>query len=152
MGIDLPSRYVSRWDNDHGSLAYTVTADAMKTRVQTWDLISATQTSQRRLEAEPLLSSRSVAVGKRPSTYRIAKDAYSAEGVGVFFRGLGICSARAFFVNAVQWAVSRQSSHIDHNADKKKGIRMDDETTNSLNCYLIATTYQKQFFRVASKS
>ena len=52
----------------------------------------------------------------RPSTYQIAKGAYLAEGAGVFFRGLGICSARAFFVNAVQWAVSKLRSLP--NADK----------------------------------
>lgn len=107
MGIYFPSRYVPRRHTYHGSLAHSLTIDAMKTRVQTWDLICASQTSQQRLEAEPLLPSQSAAVGKRPSTYRIAKDAYAAEFVGVFFRGLGICSARAFFVNAVQWAVSR---------------------------------------------
>lgn len=36
---------------------------------------------------------------------QIAKHAYQTEGAGVFFRGLGICSVRAFIVNAVQWAV-----------------------------------------------
>jgi len=41
----------------------------------------------------------------RPSTFRIAQQAYRQEGLGVFFRGLGVCSARAFIVNAVQWAV-----------------------------------------------
>lgn len=35
----------------------------------------------------------------------IARQAYQAEGLAVFFRGLGICSVRAFIVNAVQWAV-----------------------------------------------
>jgi solute carrier family 25 (mitochondrial carnitine/acylcarnitine transporter), member 20/29 len=35
----------------------------------------------------------------------IAKDAYKRGGVQVFFRGLTICSVRAFFVNAAQWAV-----------------------------------------------
>ncbi|KAJ8116380.1 hypothetical protein OPT61_g2189 [Boeremia exigua] len=36
---------------------------------------------------------------------QIAKHAYQTEGAGVFFRGLGICSVRAFIVNAVQWAM-----------------------------------------------
>ena len=39
------------------------------------------------------------------SAVQIAKHAYQTEGAGVFFRGLGICSVRAFIVNAVQWAV-----------------------------------------------
>ncbi|KAG9190390.1 hypothetical protein G6011_08478 [Alternaria panax] len=41
----------------------------------------------------------------RLSSVEIAKQAYRTEGAGVFFRGLGICSIRAFVVNAVQWAV-----------------------------------------------
>jgi solute carrier family 25 carnitine/acylcarnitine transporter 20/29 len=39
------------------------------------------------------------------SSIQIARQAYQTEGVRVFFRGLGICSIRAFVVNAVQWAV-----------------------------------------------
>ncbi|KAF2711670.1 mitochondrial carrier [Pleomassaria siparia CBS 279.74] len=42
---------------------------------------------------------------KRLSTFEVARNAYQTEGTGVFFRGLGICSIRAFVVNAVQWAV-----------------------------------------------
>ena len=32
----------------------------------------------------------------------ITKEAYREGGIPIFFRGLGICSARAFVVNAVQ--------------------------------------------------
>ncbi|KAF7943419.1 hypothetical protein EAE96_011345 [Botrytis aclada] len=35
---------------------------------------------------------------------KIARLAYRNEGMGVFFRGLGVCSLRAFIVNAAQWA------------------------------------------------
>jgi len=35
----------------------------------------------------------------------MARIAYREEGLAVFFRGLGVCSVRAFIVNAVQWAV-----------------------------------------------
>lgn len=98
-------------------LADTISADAIKTRVQTWDLRAPSQTSQLHQEAQSLLPSRDPPVSKvlasqRPRTYRIARDAYMAEGTGVFFRGLGICSARAFFVNAVQWAVSMTISRV----------------------------------------
>lgn len=41
----------------------------------------------------------------RKSATQIARETYRAEGAGAFFRGLGVCSARAFVVNAVQWAV-----------------------------------------------
>lgn len=99
-----------------GGLAGVVTwasifpLDAIKTRVQTWDLLPhAHGTLIERTEAQALLSAQQDVTSKismRPSTFRIARQAYEAEGAGVFFRGLGICSARAFVVNAVQWAVS----------------------------------------------
>lgn len=42
---------------------------------------------------------------KRLGALEIARNSYRSDGVGVFFRGLGVCSVRAFIVNAVQWAV-----------------------------------------------
>ncbi|KAK4903429.1 hypothetical protein LTR27_000360 [Elasticomyces elasticus] len=93
-----------------GGLAGVVTwtsifpMDALKTRVQTWDLVSHNQPPHVGV-AQPLLGGQSLATPLRPSTLRIAKDMYAAEGVSVFFRGLGICDVRAFIVNAVQWAV-----------------------------------------------
>jgi solute carrier family 25 carnitine/acylcarnitine transporter 20/29 len=47
----------------------------------------------------------SAVVPLRQSTLAITLNMYRAEGLSVFFRGLGICSVRAFIVNAVQWAV-----------------------------------------------
>ncbi|KAF3389641.1 Solute carrier family 25 member 45 [Penicillium rolfsii] len=38
------------------------------------------------------------------NSYQMAREVYRAEGMGAFYRGLGICSIRAFIVNAVQWA------------------------------------------------
>lgn len=98
-----------------GGLAGVVTwasifpLDVIKTRVQTWDLSPPSANP----EAQPLLSRQPAAaaaapniVTSRPSTYNIALTTYQHQGLSPFFRGLGICSARAFFVNAVQWAVS----------------------------------------------
>jgi solute carrier family 25 carnitine/acylcarnitine transporter 20/29 len=75
--------------------------DVIKTRVQTQmmqqpDLI-------RHGEQAALL--RPEARRTQLTSLQIARHAYQTEGVGVFFRGLGICSVRAFVVNAVQWAV-----------------------------------------------
>ncbi|TAQ84714.1 hypothetical protein B7494_g6953 [Chlorociboria aeruginascens] len=42
---------------------------------------------------------------KRLGAMEIARNAYKTEGGSVFFRGLMICSVRAFIVNAAQWAV-----------------------------------------------
>ena len=38
----------------------------------------------------------------RRSAWTIARDAYRQEGAGIFFRGLGVCSIRAFIVTSVQ--------------------------------------------------
>ncbi|KFH41316.1 Mitochondrial basic amino acids transporter-like protein [Hapsidospora chrysogenum ATCC 11550] len=73
--------------------------DVIKTRVQTQALEFAT-------EASPLLDhdSRHSHRDKRSGAWQVAKDAYRAHGLRVFFRGFGVCCARAFIVNAVQWA------------------------------------------------
>jgi len=76
----------------------------LKTRVQTWDLMHRHPTGG---SSQPLLSPTSKAsIFARPSAFHMAREAYRNDGVLVFFRGLGVCSARAFVVNAVQWAVS----------------------------------------------
>ena len=36
------------------------------------------------------------------NSFQMAREVYRAEGMGAFYRGLGICSIRAFIVNAVQ--------------------------------------------------
>ncbi|KAL5401321.1 hypothetical protein PMIN03_011612 [Paraphaeosphaeria minitans] len=90
-----------------GGLAGVVTwasifpMDVVKTRVQT-QLINV-RAPHRDGEREALLPHQ--AHGRRLSTLQVAQKAYQAEGARVFFRGLGICSIRAFIVNAVQWAV-----------------------------------------------
>jgi solute carrier family 25 carnitine/acylcarnitine transporter 20/29 len=73
--------------------------DVIKTRLQIHNVNhSVTPDSQ------PLLNQQQQPT--RPSTFSIARSAYQSEGAAVFFRGIGICSARAFIVNAVQWGVS----------------------------------------------
>jgi solute carrier family 25 carnitine/acylcarnitine transporter 20/29 len=73
--------------------------DVIKTRVQTQILHTGPgdegeQSALLQREQKP-----------RMTSLEIARQAYRTEGAGVFFRGLGICSVRAFVVNAVQWAV-----------------------------------------------
>ncbi|KAK3903153.1 mitochondrial carrier domain-containing protein [Staphylotrichum tortipilum] len=73
--------------------------DVVKTRVQTQTNLFVAGGSG---EGEALLG----AQGKKPmGAWEVARETYRAEGVRPFFRGLGVCSARAFIVNAVQWAV-----------------------------------------------
>ncbi|CAI9637569.1 solute carrier family 25 protein [Alternaria burnsii] len=73
--------------------------DVIKTRVQTQVLHASVQHG----EQSSLLGAETPRT--RLSSVEIARQAYRTEGAGVFFRGLGICSIRAFVVNAVQWAV-----------------------------------------------
>ena len=111
-----------------------VLQDVIKTRVQTWDLSPHRQTPSIPADSQPLLSGHhgKHPISSRPSTFQIAREAYTTEGVSVFFRGLGVCSARAFIVNAVQWAVSKTKSfgftptHSLTIADA--GLRVLDET------------------------
>lgn len=94
-----------------GGLAGVVTwasifpLDVIKTRVQTQALPAALSSS----ETAPLLGSE-IGTGRerterRKGAIEITKTAYRNEGASVFFKGLMVCSIRAFMVNAVQWAV-----------------------------------------------
>lgn len=69
--------------------------DVIKTRVQAQTLDG---------DSRQLLAGQEVS-RKRLGAMGIAKQAYREEGSRVFFRGLTICSIRAFAVNAIQWAV-----------------------------------------------
>ncbi|EAQ92146.1 hypothetical protein CHGG_00381 [Chaetomium globosum CBS 148.51] len=72
--------------------------DVVKTRVQTQFLGG---------ERAPLLGGGGGGEGGgRPlGAWEVARQTYREGGVRPFFRGLGVCSVRAFIVNAVQWAV-----------------------------------------------
>ncbi|RMJ17265.1 hypothetical protein CDV36_003057 [Fusarium kuroshium] len=72
--------------------------DVIKTRVQAQPWVQQPETS-------PLLQSNGVSRPSRTGALQIAQQAYREEGARVFFRGLTVCSVRAFMVNAVQWAV-----------------------------------------------
>jgi len=89
-----------------GGLAGVVTwasifpLDVIKTRVQTQILSDST--------TAPLLGTEPGTVGterRRLGAIEVARNAYRSEGPGVFFKGLTVCSIRAFVVNAAQWAV-----------------------------------------------
>lgn len=68
--------------------------DVIKTRVQAQTLDPASR---------PLLDD-PTKPQRRLGAVEVAREAYREGGMRVFFRGLTICSVRAFFVNAVQWA------------------------------------------------
>jgi solute carrier family 25 carnitine/acylcarnitine transporter 20/29 len=69
--------------------------DVIKTRVQTQ--IFGNEST--------LLLGPDGAERRRLGAIEVARNAYRTEGPSVFFRGLAVCSVRAFIVNAAQWAV-----------------------------------------------
>ncbi|OIW26375.1 mitochondrial carrier [Coniochaeta ligniaria NRRL 30616] len=107
---ELSRRWMGRYGGNEtadvllcGGLAGIVTwasifpLDVIKTRVQTQVLTP---------ESAPLLGADGLEVkAKRLGAWQVARETYREGGAKVFFRGLGVCSVRAFIVNAVQWAV-----------------------------------------------
>lgn len=67
--------------------------DMIKTRLQ-----ARTIPMRPSAEGQPLLRPQRQTL----SAIQIAREAYRAEGMKAFYRGLGVCSIRAFIVNAVQ--------------------------------------------------
>lgn len=78
--------------------------DVIKTRVQT-------QPFGLRLETSPLLSSQEIPHIERKGAIQMTREAFREGGYSVFFRGLTVCSVRAFIVNAVQWSVYEWVMH-----------------------------------------
>lgn len=123
---ELTTRWMEQWSRSHekghqsggfagsetakvllcGGLAGIVTwvsifpLDVIKTRVQA-QVLGASTIAVATGESSPLLRS---PAPKRLGAIEVARDAYREGGLRVFFRGLAVCSVRAFIVNAVQWA------------------------------------------------
>lgn len=75
--------------------------DVIKTQVQTqgWKAPSVSHSGL------AISANATSARSKRSETWKITKDIYQNHGVRGFFSGFTVCCARAFLVNAVQWAV-----------------------------------------------
>ncbi len=67
--------------------------DVIKTRLQTQRPMQSQDRAQGRVQSG------------RKGAWLIAKDMFREGGVRPFFRGLTVCSVRAFIVNAAQWTV-----------------------------------------------
>jgi solute carrier family 25 carnitine/acylcarnitine transporter 20/29 len=79
--------------------------DVIKTRVQTQLLQGAESVSLLgNPNLDPATASGSVSA-QRIGALEMVRRTYRNEGAAVFFRGLTVCSVRAFVVNATQWAV-----------------------------------------------
>lgn len=95
--------------------------DVIKSRVQTqpWGPVEHT----------PLMQEygQSARPERRQGAIEVARTALRQEGAGVFFRGLTVCSVRAFVVNAVQWAVYEwmmSKANEDLKSGKSQGLAM----------------------------
>ncbi|KAI5292676.1 hypothetical protein KEM55_007608, partial [Ascosphaera atra] len=83
--------------------------DVIKTRLQAQPHLDLeVQKAARGVRAgSPVLPLENAGVVEEPrplSTWEMTKRIYRTEGMGALYRGFGICSVRAFMVNAVQWA------------------------------------------------
>ncbi|MCJ1404080.1 hypothetical protein MMC11_007305 [Xylographa trunciseda] len=122
---ELSKRYMGAEDDSQrraamnvllcGGLAGVVTwasifpLDVIKTRVQSQATSNLTSLEHRQLLAPQRLAERDIA-GARLGALQLAKIAYREGGARVFFQGLGVCSIRAFIVNAVQVCLGRHKS------------------------------------------
>lgn len=87
--------------------------DVIKTRLQTQAILGG---HGERGQQQPLLevsrNNTSTHSNHQRGAWGIAKEAYRQEGLKVFFRGLGVCSIRAFIVNAVQVSYLCTSAYV----------------------------------------
>lgn len=85
--------------------------------IVTWGSVFPLDMIKTRLQAQPMYGhaitpvpgeSQALLQSQRPilSSFQIARETYRAEGLKAFYRGLGVCSVRAFIVNAVQVSYS----------------------------------------------
>ena len=88
--------------------------DVIKTRVQTQPWLSGSAPENR-----PLVSSTAL---RRAGAMQVARRVYREEGLSAFFRGLTVCSTRAFIVNAVQWAVYEWIMHELGQGRKQRAV------------------------------
>jgi solute carrier family 25 carnitine/acylcarnitine transporter 20/29 len=87
--------------------------DVVKTRVQTQVLTTTASAHETGTGGTAMVGERTSLLGdgqrkttrKRLGAWGVAKETYREGGLRPFFRGLAVCSMRAFIVNAVQWAV-----------------------------------------------
>ena len=74
--------------------------------IATWASIYPLDVIKTRVQAQIAGSgTRSGAEEKRIGAWAMSRRILRDEGLGALFRGLGVCSLRAFVVNAVQWGV-----------------------------------------------
>ncbi|KFA60268.1 hypothetical protein S40285_08043 [Stachybotrys chlorohalonatus IBT 40285] len=76
--------------------------------VVTWASVFPLDVVKTRVQTQPEMTN---SLHPRAGAMQIASDVFKEGGIRPFFRGLTVCSVRAFVVNAVQWAVYEWTMH-----------------------------------------
>ncbi|XP_044717591.1 mitochondrial carrier protein [Hirsutella rhossiliensis] len=74
--------------------------------IVTWASVFPLDVVKSRVQARPWQAARQCS-----GALQVAREMFRDEGARAFFRGLTVCSIRAFIVNAVQWAVYESIVH-----------------------------------------
>jgi solute carrier family 25 carnitine/acylcarnitine transporter 20/29 len=105
---ELCKRFMNSDDDDAYQSAMNILLCGGVAGVVTWGSVFPLDMIKTRLQAQTIgdhgqVTETQALLGRRTlSSFQIAKETYRAEGVKAFYRGLGVCSIRAFIVNAVQ--------------------------------------------------
>ncbi|KAE8386874.1 mitochondrial carrier domain-containing protein [Aspergillus alliaceus] len=104
-------RLLASKDDDTQNIAMKVLLCGGVAGVATWASVYPLDMIKTRLQAQALGTCPESQPLMRPqndrrilSSFQLAKATYRTEGLKAFYRGLAVCSIRAFIVNAVQWA------------------------------------------------
>ena len=102
---ELSKRYLNRGEESAQDAAWKILLCGGIAGVVTWASVFPLDVVKTRVQTQGIRGEGQMLLGendKKKGPWRVAKEAYRQEGWKVFFRGLGVCSSRAFLVNAVQ--------------------------------------------------
>jgi solute carrier family 25 carnitine/acylcarnitine transporter 20/29 len=124
---ELCKRWITREDESSHQAALKVLLCGGIAGIVTWGSVFPLDMIKTRLQAQTMRDhslagpseGRSLLQPPRQTltTFQIAREVYRTEGVQAFYRGLGICSIRAFIVNAVQVSSTDPRSSTTANND-----------------------------------
>lgn len=102
---ELCHRWLARGNRGNDRASVDVLLAGGIAGVVTWTSIYPLDVVKTVLQAQPLVKDSKVANTTallELNSFAAARQIFQAGGVGAFYRGIGICSIRAFVVNAVQ--------------------------------------------------
>ncbi|CCU75730.1 unnamed protein product [Blumeria hordei] len=112
---ELATRYASSFSYNKGFLeeATKVLVCGGLAGTLSWACVFPLDMIKTRLQTQPQKwipksGSTGMVLAQRAGAVKLARMAYRREGFSIFFRGLTVCSLRAFLVNATQWIVYEQ--------------------------------------------